>query len=269
LPNHERSAEDWLDAKSQQRIAQMMHPLDGARLKVVRAEQHLDALKEEIALYLDSHPYEIPIQQNSDELTIGKAVVRHEPPPMLSCILGDCVGNLRASLDYVAWQIGTKAPPAPLTEKEKRHIAFPIAKDRASLENTQAWSQLINCGVPAGATALIESVQPYHAGYKPLELLNVLVNEDKHRLPLFTVAYAKTESIKVIAPDGFAVHGCAVDSLWIALDAADSGKMQVYGQVAVFVSLQNPLMPREPVGITLAQIFKCVANIIPRFESFV
>src|SRR5690348_6278202 len=37
----------------------MNHPLDGARLKVVRAQEHLDALKAEIRMYLDEQPHQI------------------------------------------------------------------------------------------------------------------------------------------------------------------------------------------------------------------
>src|SRR5262249_51124171 len=104
----------------------MNHPLDGARLKASRAQEHLEALRLEIGRYLDTRPYEVPVEEKGGMVNVGPVTIKAEPPPRLSCILGDCVGSLRASLDYVAWQLGTKRLARPLREREERRIAFPI-----------------------------------------------------------------------------------------------------------------------------------------------
>jgi hypothetical protein len=173
----------------------MSHPLDGARLKVVRAQKHLESLKDEIGRYLGNDPYEFPAEHESDAVTAKPAIVKVEPPLDLGCIIGDCLANLRPSLDYIAWELASQYSPAPLVPKKDR-IYFPLNKEAAGF-NTNARPHFVKYCVPAVAIDLMESVQPYQAGYEPLGLLSDLVNEDKHRLPLLTVAYLDTASIRV------------------------------------------------------------------------
>lgn len=172
-----------------------MKPLDGARLKVVRAQVHLDSLKREIGAYLDAHPYDFPIESDGNVFATKEAVIKIEPPLELGCIVGDCLGNLRSSLDYIAWQLVLKhSPVAPVAGKDI--VYFPLAKDAARF-NANGRPNLARYSVPTAAIDLIESLQPYHAGYEPLELLSALGNEDKHRLPLLTLASANTAAINV------------------------------------------------------------------------
>jgi hypothetical protein len=171
------------------------HPLDGARLKVVRAEKHLNALQDEIGRYLDTHPYEFPTEHEGDVVTAKSAVVKTEPPLDLGCIFGDCLTNLRSSLDYIAWELAVRHSPAPVVEG-KDIIYFPLAKDATDF-GTKRRADLARYSIPAPALDLIESVQPYHTGYESLRLLTTLGNKDKHRLPLLTVGQADTSSIQV------------------------------------------------------------------------
>src|SRR5436309_15982842 len=86
----------------------MKHPLDGARLKVIRAQEHLDCLKAEVWMYLHQQPDEVRSQpERSPQHTwlrpthVLPPIVPSEPPPRLSAIIGDCVTNARAALDYI------------------------------------------------------------------------------------------------------------------------------------------------------------------------
>jgi hypothetical protein len=287
----------------------MNHPLDGAKRKVVWAEKHLSALQDEIGRYLDSHPYEIPTEHEGDVVAVRPAIVKVEPPLDLGCIFGDCLANLRACLDYIAWQLAVRfAATAPIVGKDR--IQFPLARKAADFKPKPLADKH---SFPASAISLIESVQPYQAGHEPLGLLNSLVNEDKHCLPLLTIAYANSASIevRVAGPPaeivmyqpagskaviiGHASSGMIVQRLPADADPNDPSlllklmaeavttagntaspgtseqqprSVKVDGQVAVFVSLQNPLVPLEPIERTLEQLVKCVADIVPRFEPF-
>jgi hypothetical protein len=105
----------------------MGHALDGIKLKVSRAEEHLEALRVECSAYLDSKPFEPvrPAQSESDnDLTVWK--VNHSPPLRLSVLLGDFLHSLRSSLDHIAWQLvldngGTpdKSTSFPIVLKKK------------------------------------------------------------------------------------------------------------------------------------------------------
>src|SRR5262245_15024560 len=105
----------------------MSHPLDGARLKVVRAQEHLESLKDESRGYLDGHPYKIITEEIHDPqgfpsmqaiLPDGSPKLTkywkftpevHTLPPLrLSALIGDVVGNLRAALDYIVWQLALR-----------------------------------------------------------------------------------------------------------------------------------------------------------------
>jgi hypothetical protein len=267
-----------------------MEPLDGARLKVVRAQEHLDSLKVEIGKYLDSHPYEFRGEFDRNKVMIQSAKINVNPPLRLASILGDCLSNLRASLDYVAWQLVARhSKVAPVVGVDR--IYFPISKDAANFR-ANGRAQLANYSVPTAALNVVESVQPYQAGYDLLDTLHRLVNEDKHCLPLLAIAYAETASIKIdligsnsrisstlkfVPPlpedfDPFRPYSVRLSDF--AFDAAEFDSinvksMSVDGQVTVFVALQNSPMPPEPVDVTMENIVKTVSDIIPRFEPFV
>jgi hypothetical protein len=230
-----------------------------------------------------------------------------EPPLRLSCILGDCLGSLRAALDYVAWQLAFRYCSRPVVSGKDK-IYFPIFKRSGDFINAKTRKQLVSkYSIPGAVMALIESVQPYHAGNEALGLLIDLVNEDKHRLPLFTIAKVRTirfvEVRKAGRAGGIFSSGQTVASnvrvsfgtdtlnatarlrvlpgqqefgefgvFVVPTEPASekqSPEVQVKGQATVFVAFQNVAMPREPVDRTLEQIVKCVADIIPRFDALV
>lgn len=277
----------------------MTHPLDGARLKVVRAQQHLDALKDKIRAYLESNPYHVPaIQHRMDyaaqgvEFAVSKPIVGKEPPVDLSCVIGDCVTNLRASLDYVAWQIAMRHMARPPVVGKDRRICFPISINGMPPDRLPELAK--KYAFPAGAISGVESVQPYHAGYEPLTTLERLVNQDKHCLLVVAVMCADVASVNVnglIRPsmrqitvhvqgfgtiirtscnNNFAVPTAPCNvAPGQATASVRAGDVEVQGEIAAFVSLQDPTVPHMPVEILLEDVIKCVANIIPRFEPFV
>jgi hypothetical protein len=282
----------------------MAHQLDGARLKVGRAKKHLQSLKDEIGRYLDTRPYEFPAEHDGDTATAKPAIIKTQPPSDFGCILGDCLANLRPSLDYIAWELASRYSSTPLTPKKAR-LYFPLQKCAADF-CANARPPFVKYSVPASAIDIMESVQPYHSGYEQLGLLSDFVNEDKHRLPLLTIAYVNTASIQisiqgppiaqiVLQPPGsvatvaeFGASGMTVENLGGGKFSASSmvgrqtagdatspaatpespRSMKVDGKVTVFVAIKNGPVPLEPVERTLEQILNCVANIIPLFDGF-
>src|SRR5439155_544464 len=89
------------------------------------AKQHLDALNIEIARYIKEDPYGVSHKQQGNYHE-AEAIITKEPLPNLGCIIGDCITNIRASLDYIAWEIGIKCLPKVWDERRWRKIAFPI-----------------------------------------------------------------------------------------------------------------------------------------------
>src|SRR5262249_16108456 len=141
-------------------VNQMADRLAGAKLKLDRANEHLDTLEAEIGRYLSGDFYMLVRDDKSDR-TIFHLWIKEEPPPSLSIILGNCAHNLRSSLDHIAWQLILANGETP-----DKHTAFPILDrpPRAGLSVLKATR-----GMSKDALAVIERVQPYHAGERAPE----------------------------------------------------------------------------------------------------
>ena len=239
-----------------------MKALDSARLKVVRAQEHLDALRFEARRYLDTRPYEAATERHGDRIDVFPRM-KTPPPVRLSAIIGDCVSNLRSALDYVMWQLAERHTKTPLVVGKDRPY-FPIFSDNKAYANNL--KHLARYTIPAVALAELEKVQPYHAGHESLASLRELVNEDKHRLPLLTIAHTVGPG-DIYVRDSNGVVATGATSLTIVSASADE-EVEAEFDAAVFIALQNPAMPREPVEVTLGRMVKCVADVIPRFEPF-
>jgi hypothetical protein len=210
-------------------------------------------------------------------------------------------------LDYIAWQLAKRYSPSPPVLGKDKSIYFPIL-DAPTGDGADRFAKMARkWSFPTVAISLIESVQPYQAGYEPLGLLASLVNPDKHCAPVLTVAYVNTISFRVtvqgqpipqlimnppgsvVELTGFGASAMEVEKLGagnfracgvfhvdptrasetaIPLVSAQLPRsVKVDGQAIFFVSLQNPLVPLEPVDRTIQDIVKCVADIVPRFDQ--
>jgi hypothetical protein len=258
----------------------MREPLDGARLKVVRAQHHLETLKDEIGAYVDKQPYQIVAETDSDGVWRVGPAVTIQPPLPLSTIIGDCVTNARAALDYITWQLALKYFPKPFDrENARKWVAFPIVRDPAHQNLVRRVNGFADRAVPALAIDEIKAVQPYNTGYEPMGWLEELVNEDKHRLPVLTIGHLVSADVDVFMKNNgeYGLVGQTGNSLaflgfpagYLPTQTPDNrGYMQVKGKATGFVAFEDVTMPREPVDRTLEQIIETVSNIIPRFDCF-
>ena len=100
-------------------------------------------------------------------------------------------------------------------------------------------------------------------------ILNTLVNEDKHRVPLITTGVFENTSFFGFADGKFSLVGTGqiiVPSL-NAENPFASGYVNVHPQATVFATWQDVTMPREPVDRTLEKFVKSVSDVIPKFEQ--
>jgi hypothetical protein len=164
----------------------MGHPFDSCMAKLIRAHEHIQALKQTIES-LGPNPYSIVEERNPHEGDRDFRLVAHDLTafrriPMLSVIVGDAVHQMRSSLDHAAWQIAK--PPI------ERTTAFPICIERSGTRNSFYGSgndagigvrYLKNVSLPGFEH--LESIQPYNRLKErdELWLLNELWNKDKHR----------------------------------------------------------------------------------------
>jgi hypothetical protein len=259
------------------RIILMTHPLEGARLKLIRAKEHLRAFDEDGTRYLRTEPYEIVAAREGSILKV-ECVITAEPPHSLSCIIGDLVTNLRASLDYVAWALVDKhGNMATLSDGQKRKIAFPITSSRVDFadKNSQATFLKDKCGVPTKAMTVIESVQPYNGGYERMEELKLLVNTDKHQTLLLCASYVLEKGdISYFQGDRLCWH--TMGGIQSTFDLSQLGRGLTEGppitvkpesKPTILIGLKDLPQPSTFVGI-LPEILKCVEGAVAQFEPF-
>lgn len=169
----------------------MSSRLAGIEAKIGRAQMHLEEFERLSQRYVDSHPYSIRDEEYLNDkgfmersFTIDSVEV---VPPDLSLIMGDCVQNLRAALDHLAWQLVLATGNTP-TDNTK----FPIL-DSGLTASGNPRRPGVSGGVNPKALAVIERSQPFKRtdGPKnhPLSILRDLSNIDKHRTVLFVGAF--------------------------------------------------------------------------------
>jgi hypothetical protein len=151
--------------------------IDGIRLKIHRANKHLDDLQFELSQFFATDPYAFRIE--SDPQT-GEHVCYlsrcDDIPSSIPVIAGDVIHNLRSALDYLAYQlvkIGTHSR-GPFVG-----IYFPIVDDPSELE--PAIKRKVK-GAREEAKNAIRNVKPYKGGSTLLWQLHKLNIIDKHRL---------------------------------------------------------------------------------------
>ena len=80
----------------------VLDPIPGSRLKLEWAKHHLNELRWRVAGYIDTHPYQV---WDVDDPASGEkrysVTFTTEPPDELGLVAGDCVHNLRSSLDQL------------------------------------------------------------------------------------------------------------------------------------------------------------------------
>lgn len=174
--------------------------------KFRRAEQHLEAIEDELLRYQNSSPY-IPIRDRETDpnprVWLYRAELAKEVSPDLPLVIGDCIHNLRASLDHLQAAL---VPP-----NRHRQAKFPVERediwqtdeqtnrylDRFEDKRT-SWISTMK-GIDPDAEAYIKRLQPYSHPY-PVEIhilanLHALDNADKHFELLLTATGIERPSV--------------------------------------------------------------------------
>jgi hypothetical protein len=145
--------------------------------KLRRAEEHLIAVQNEIAWFLNEKPYRIREEREVDGTEHAFYIDIERPiPHRLSLIVGDCLQTLRSSLDHLAWVFRTK----------DGRVYFAIRKG-APVANKRGTGDSLDSEIGPvrdDARALIKALQPHTRGdteRDPLWVLNELARVDRHQ----------------------------------------------------------------------------------------
>ena len=160
----------------------MSDRLIGCRIRFNRALEHLRVLDEAIESFKETQVSRIPgkFDQDSGNYLFqmeGRAVPKRE----WSALIGDVLHNLRATLDYLAWELVDSHSPGQGTSGTE----FPIFMDSDLFERSAPRKTK---GMAPRAIAVVERLQPFnesprdlHRSENRLWVLQSLVSTDKHR----------------------------------------------------------------------------------------
>ena len=151
-----------------------MHPLDGAYLRVQRADKHLSDLKRRERRRHDTYKDNLTYEFNPVTQLAGAHWQKTRRPlsPNISIIVGEIIYNLRAALDYLIYELAILN-----SGQEQDGTQFPIDSDRSRFRGRRTTYLK---GVSDAHVAEIKKLQPCY-GCKWTKTLASLSNPDKHR----------------------------------------------------------------------------------------
>ncbi len=154
-----------------------------ATTKLQRANHHIADLNARIDSFLHTDFYQLlDVDQKEGRWQLILESL-HQPDAATNAVLGDAIGNLRSTLDYIVGAL-----VYPITCKHDQ-VGFPFADNEAGFKG-QVKSRLGDCADRI-QHYFIDQVQAYKAGLgKDLWALNKLRNIDKHRLLVATAEIA-------------------------------------------------------------------------------
>lgn len=165
---------------------------NGARLKLDRTRRHIGELVDAIDAYHAKDPYVARLERgNGEREYVLRSYFAYEPPEHLPAIIGDCLQNMRMSLEHLVWALAKQE-----LGRDPGHTLFPICKTREDFEGR---GEKGIKHLPERARLVIGSLQPYrtHGGHPesaPLAQLNEYANIDRHRQ--LSVIYSDSEIIE-------------------------------------------------------------------------
>jgi hypothetical protein len=253
----------------------MVEQLEAIFDRLRRAEEHLDAIKEELLSYYNADPCQMRGKYKLDadgHRGTGEWTIRVEVLPVrLNTLIGEFLHDLRSALDHLAWQLVLHDGGQPSGD-----TSFPILKVTPSA-NKQGEQTLPNVagGLLTPARALIDGAQPYRLGARyadhPLWMLHQLWNIDKHRHVLAKGGRTTAHFIGASPTHDFA-YTARFDSATV--DAAkyilvpDDPSVDVDAHALVEVALNEPDHGIEtPLLWTLEQILKSVLGVVAAAED--
>jgi hypothetical protein len=134
------------------------------RLKIERADKHIDDLKAAVRSFFDSNPYKVSHKRDSDTRKLIYYVESAQPVPIvIAAIAGDALHCLRDALDHLAQQlylVGTGN-----AKGYRDQTSFLISKSAKDFKSTLTGKVQ---GMRKDAVDAIRALEPYLEGRGPI-----------------------------------------------------------------------------------------------------
>jgi hypothetical protein len=235
--------------------------------KIGRAQEHLDTLTTKITAFLEAEPYTVLEEYDSEQskylfkLKIGKFIPQIE----WALLIGDCVHNMRSTLDYLAWRLAG-------SDLADRRTTFPIYIKSTDFDSARGRLARIH----EDAIVEIRKLQPY-SGTDPkknlLWLLQELDARDKHKLLTVTQTMQRGGAFNVVTSGISGVirfNESGLDDGAIVAEVAflantPQSEVKVKGKLFFDVTFQTDISTRSVRGL-LRNIIAELKGVIWTFE---
>ena len=252
-------------------------PLRECWHKLGRAKEHRGLLYEEIAEFLKKKPYAVVPEYDGKQFKhlFRLKVLKPIPQERWALMIGDCIHNARAALDYIAWRLAG-------SDLADRDTLFPIY-DTAAKFDSSLW-RLKNRLHP-DAIAEIRRHQPYnrenpHSGI--LWVLQELDARDKHKLLTMTQTMNYFASIGAESTDDARnyittfresplQHNAVIAEIACPVGTVES-HVKVDGKFEFGIAFEKGIVAPDgiyPVSEVLWNIHRTVSGLISDFERLI
>lgn len=260
-----------------------------AYFKVERAKEHLDELQR---VTMPLHPllyrirwsegFLIPsafaVIADDANMFIGNANPKvrqliYEPtadiPAYLSTVIGDCIHNLRAALDYAATAV------VRAVKEDTSFVTFPFHEEREKLISAQSSGlRAIQAAIPNVDVEKFfrDTIRSYRGGNFPLWTLNKLDKIDKHNALIPSIAISDIMASSLPDPR---VRNCAIGhnaSQVAALFTTDTLVDETQYDLKISIAIrfaERDFFWNEPVIPTLLNMVEITSEALKAFDRFV
>lgn len=170
---------------------------NASKLKIKRANHHINDLQLALETFLKSDFYRLSIKKDPNG---GNNVLEfkstREMPWMIPLIIGDAIHNLRAALDLMTCEIVTMANQIP-----DKYTKFPFRETRQELESAIPGGK-IKFAPQTIIDLITDTIKPYKGGNNPLYALNDLDIIDKHKLLIPTISVTSLVGVSIVDSGG-------------------------------------------------------------------
>jgi hypothetical protein len=248
----------------------MQSRIHGIRLKIERAQRHINDLEVELHAFFDRDPYKIATRPHPALSTHYTLYIESiEPmPDLFALLIGDAVHNLRTALDHLAWQLVEAGGGRP-----NKDTYFPIC---IGAGGPQQYASAIGKGglhnMPSGAEPVLRAVQPHNTGDDTLSHIHQLDIMDKHHLviPVYGVpsAWGLKKPRVWFTNVGFGKEVEAGDELFnIPIDTYENANGNI--DFGFYIAFAKPeIIKGKSVLETLTEMAVFVDKIVRNFEPF-
>lgn len=249
--------------------------MQGPRLKVKRANGHIDELRRRTAP-LDPTLYSLEVRKvhpsviHRNATTFELAYRPKEPiPQTLGLIIGDAVHNLRAALDHFANGVVCTFHSSPPDDR----ISFPMSSKWENFVSSRHFAP-IEESIPGAKELILKEIRPDKGPNERLWAFNALDNDDKHNLILPTVTFADVSNINAVLPGNNRLINCGAggNAAGPMVIIRSGGPITVENNLHASVDVKfgnGTLFKDDPVIPTLSQIADVVTDALNILERHV